>query len=136
MKSQNSAKPHDTDNVWEDLVVSILSVNQYTLNNTYSRIESLREVGLFNPKNLKEWNAAEINRRLHLAGCDRGAFMTNLFAERLAALGELIANRGIDTCENILLAGDTNAITDFLMPVKGIGSKVLKNLFALRKLNR
>ena len=135
MKHDNFTKPDDRDNVWEDLVVSILSVNQYSLTNTYSKIESLREMGIVNPKNLEKWKATEIVDFLRKGGCDRGEFMTNLFSERLASLGELISSRGIDICENILLSRDTKAITELLIPVNGIGPKVLKNFFFLRQLN-
>lgn len=131
MNPQNLRKQDGKDNVWEDLIIAILSVNQYTLENTYSKFESLKEVELFNPNNLIQWDTDEIERRLRQGGCDRGNFMTNLFAQRLAALGNMIKNHGIDICETILISKDAKAITELLMPVKGIGPKVLKNLFLL-----
>ncbi len=134
MNQQNSTTLYNTNNIWEDLVISILSVNQYTLNKTYSSIESLRQVEIFNPENLIKWDINEIEQRLRQGGCERGSFMTNLFAERLAALGELIANQSISKCEQVLLSRDKKIITDFFMPVKGIGPKVLQNLFLLQQL--
>lgn len=127
---------HDIEsNIWEDLVVAILAVNQYKLQKTYSQIPSLREVGIFNPNNLKKWNIEEIAERLRLGNCNRGEFMTNLFAKRLSALGELLKHREIHECEQILLSGDKESITELLMPVKGVGKKVLQNFFLLRQLN-
>ncbi|TVP63094.1 MAG: hypothetical protein EA343_08985 [Nodularia sp. (in: Bacteria)] len=134
MNQQNLKTSYNTNNVWEDLVISILSVNQYTLSKTYLSIETMRQVGLFNPDNLIQWDSNEINEHLRQGGCERGSFMTNLFAERLAALGALIANQGISKCEQILLSRDKKLITDFLMPVKGIGPKVIQNLFLLQEL--
>lgn len=134
MNHQNLTTSYNTNNIWEDLVISILSVNQYTLNKTYSSIESLRQVEIFNPDNLMKWDINEIEQRLRQGGCERGSFMTNLFAERLAALGELIANQSISKCEQVLLSRDKKIITDFFMPVKGIGPKVLQNLFLLQQL--
>ncbi len=134
MNHQNLTTSYNTNNIWEDLVISILSVNQYTLNKTYSSIESLRQVEIFNPDNLMKWDINEIEQRLRQGGCERGSFMTNLFAERLAALGELITNQSISKCEQVLLSRDKKIITDFFMPVKGIGPKVLQNLFLLQQL--
>lgn len=124
-----------SDNVWEDLVVSILSVNQYKLQATYSKVESLRDVGIFNPNNLIKWTTEEIADCLRRGGCYRGDFMTTLFAERLADLGKLVTSRGIYECEQILLSGNKNLITELLMPVRGIGPKVLQNLFLLQQLS-
>ncbi|MEA5603189.1 hypothetical protein [Nostoc sp. UHCC 0252] len=134
MNQQNSKPLYNTNNVWEELVISILSVNQYTLSKTYLTIESMREIGLFNPDNLKQWDINEMNQRLTQGGYERGSFMNNLFAERLAALGSLIANQGINKCEQVLLSRDKKLITDFLMPIKGIGPKVIENYFFLQEL--
>ncbi|MBD2135094.1 hypothetical protein H6F47_22415 [Sphaerospermopsis sp. FACHB-1094] len=134
MNQQNLQTKYNTNSVWEDLVISILSVNQYTLSKTYANTESMREIGLFNPENLKQWDIQEMNQRLRQGGCERGSFMTNLFAERLTALGILIANQGINNCEKILSSRDKKLITDFLMPVKGIGPKVIQNFFLLQEL--
>lgn len=106
MNQQNLTTSYNTNNIWEDLVISILSVNQYTLNKTYLSIESLRQVEIFDPDNLMKWDINEIEQRLRQGGCERGSFMTNLFAERLAALGELIAAQSISKCEQVLLSRD------------------------------
>ena len=120
------------DNLWEDLVISILSVNQYPLEKTYTAIESLREAGLFDPQNLARWGAVQITVKLANAGCDRGVFMTNLFATRLAALGDHVSKVGVSQCEKVILSKDKDAITRLLMPVNGVGPRVLQNLFLLR----
>lgn len=122
-------------NVWEDLVVSVLSVNQYTLSNTYKSLQSLEDIGLFKPENLTNWDVDKIEENLKKGGCDRGIFMTGLFAARLFALGGLLSSRGIKEVEAILLSHDKKAIEELLLPVKGIGPKVLQNFFALRKMN-
>jgi len=124
-----------SDNVWEDLIISILSVNQYKLQSTYSKVSSLRLVGIFAPQNLKTWTSEEIKNRLISGDCDRGSFMTHLFAERLSSLGELVRKRGVSECERVLLSEDKGLITELLMPVRGVGEKVLENLFMLRDLS-
>src|ERR1041384_1101122 len=87
-------RPH-IDDPWEDLVVSVLSVNNYSLERTYKSLAALREQGLVDPRRLEQWDQVEIASRLKAAGCDRGPFMTNLFALRLANVGELIRRKGV-----------------------------------------
>jgi hypothetical protein len=112
--------------------VSLLSVNQYSLERTYESINGLREQGLFNPTKLKQWNHDEFVARLKAAGCDRGPFMTSLFALRLANLGALIRNKGLDSCTKTISGRDTCAIEELLLPVNGIGPKVIANFCLLR----
>lgn len=128
------SKPTNTS-VWEDLVVSILSVNQYTLQNTYKSFDSMKEMGLFDPQNLSSWNVQQIEHKLKSANCDRGLFMTNLFSIRLSEIGKLISVKGIIECERILSEGSDKDIQSLLLPVKGIGPKVLENFFLLRKVS-
>src|ERR1035441_2872807 len=100
------------DDVWEDLVVSILSVNQYSLERTYQSIQGLRKQGLLDPNKLMYWGQGEIVDRLKAAGCDRGPFMTNLFALRLCNLGALMEGRGVDACRKIMSSRDNRAIKE------------------------
>jgi hypothetical protein len=120
------------DDVWEDLVISVLSVNNYTLENIYLALDGLKSEGLFDPDNLGNWSLEEIARRLHKAGYRRGPFMTNIFAERLAALGRLAADQGADECREVLGGTDTSRIRHMLSQVKGVGPRVLSNFFVLR----
>jgi len=132
MAEQEPKTKGATDDPWEDLVVSLLSVNQYSLERTYESIKGLRDQRLFNPTNLKQWDHGEFVARLKAAGCDRGQFMTSLFALRLANLGALIQSKGFDSCTRIISGRDTRAIEELLLPVNGIGPKVIANFYLLR----
>jgi len=122
----------DATNPWEDVVVSILSVNQYSLEKTYQVVDRLREQGLSNPDNLGRWTKDEIVVRLKQSGCDRGEFMTSLFAARLSNLGAALTSYGVEECTSILLSNDTRLLNELLLPIKGIGPKVMENIFLLR----
>lgn len=124
----------EMDNPWEDLVVAILAVNQYSLEKTYLLLPGLRKAGLTDAGNLSRWTQEELLERLKEAGCDRGSFMTALFAQRLCALGALIQQRGVENCNEVVAGTRIGAIEKLLLPVKGIGPKVLKNFYALRQL--
>ena len=120
------------DDPWEDLVVSMLAVNQYSLEKTYQFIDGLRAQGLVDPKKLMQWQHGEVLEHLKAAGCDRGPFMTNLFALRLANLGAFILGKGLSVCSAAISGCDTDAIEQLLLPVNGIGPKVIANFYLLR----
>lgn len=121
------------EDFWGDLVISLLAVNQYSLEKTYGLVEGLREQGLLAPRNLALWDQREILRRLKAAGCDRGAFMTSLFALRLANLGDFIEKQGVEACAKVLSGNDRTAIETLLLRVSGIGPKVVRNYCFLRE---
>lgn len=131
----DTLKTRQQDDPWVDLVVSILSVNQYSLERTYGALEGLRRENLTEPSTLARSDTDEIERRLVAAGCDRGKFMTKLFSVRLASLGVAVEALGIPKCTRILQSSDRKAISDLLMPVNGIGPKVIRNFLMLRGLD-
>jgi len=130
--STNTGRSGAPEDPWEDLVVSILSVNQYSLERTYASLEGLRREKITDPLNLGRWEPEEIETRLKAAGCDRGSFMTKLFAKRLSALGGLIRTKGSEECERVMGRGDPKSIENLLLPVEGIGPVVLRNFYTLQ----
>ena len=124
------AMPSD---VWEDLVVSMLSVNNYSLEKTYSCVDSLRQHGIFEPKKLAGWTQGEIAGRLRRGGYDRGEYLNNLLANRLSSLGKFVQGVGVQESEQMLAKSDTSEIGKLLKPVKGIGPQVLRNFALLRQ---
>ena|ERR1700733_1475624 len=124
------------DDPWAELVVSVLSVNNYSLEKTYAAFDRLKDAGIFDPKNLDRWELSEITKRLHEAGYNRGPFMMNIFAERLAALGRFAASHGIEACETVLRGTDAARIEGMLTCIKGIGPRVLENFFLLMGITR
>lgn len=117
---------------WADLVIALLSVNNYPLEKTFDLFKGLAEAGLFEPARLAAWDLAEISRRMGQAGYDRGPAMTQIFAERLSGLGHFLSAHGLLECEEVLGTGSRAEITALLTPAKGIGPRVLQNFFLLR----
>lgn len=117
--------------IWEDLIIAILSVNNYSLEKTYSAMQSLRHEGVFDPNNLASWTLEEIATRLRRGGYDRGEYLTKLFASRLMSLGMFVEHVGVEECERILTSGDNTKIGHFLQPIKGVGPQVVTNLLLL-----
>lgn len=124
------AMPSD---VWEDLVLAILSVNNYSLEKAYSAVDSLRGEGVFDPKKLARWTLEEIALRLRRGGYDRGEYLTKLLANRLMSLAVFVDRVGIEEAERILTTYGKTEIGQFLQPVSGIGPQVLVNFSVLRQ---
>src|SRR5262245_11023392 len=129
--SSPAARSIFTQNVWSDLVIAILSVNNYPVEKTYSHARALEEFGLFDPDKLASLDQAKIAQALVKAGYSRGPFMTELFSARLVALGQFIASYGQSRCATVLRDGSRQAVSSLLSEVKGIGPTVLRNYFAL-----
>jgi hypothetical protein len=121
--------------VWQDLVTSILSVNNYSLERTYSSVDSLKREGLFDPKKLAGWTLQEIAFRLSRGGYERGEYLNVLLASRLASLGKFVESVGIEESERILTQSGKSAIEKFLEPVKGVGPQVLRSFSMLRQVS-
>src|ERR1019366_6186690 len=115
--------PDNSEGPWDDLIVSILAVNQYSLEKTYGVLPLLREAGIVDPMKLSSWELEEVITRLKAAGCDRGPFMTKLFALRLVSLALALNSIGISVCREVLQGNDPDAIRKLLLPVNGVGPK-------------
>ena len=62
--------------------------------------------------------------------------MTSLFALRLANLGALIQGKGLDSCTKAISGRDARTIEELLLPVNGIGPKVIANFYLLRDIHK
>ena len=121
-----------TTGPWADLVMAILSVNNYPLDRTFALFDALQAEGLFAPPVLTEATASAIARKLGSAGYNRGHTMTEIFTKRLLSLGAFLREHAIDDCERVLVQGSRDEVREVLGPIKGIGPRVLENFFVLR----
>jgi hypothetical protein len=117
-------------NPWADLVIAMLSVNNYPLTKVCKLYDALKANGLFDPRNLACWSCEDIAGRLGAAGYDRGAVLTAFFTDRLSSLGRLADE--LEVNERILTKGTRTEVAELLRRVKGVGPKVLKDFFTLR----
>jgi hypothetical protein len=115
-----------------ELVISILAVNQYSLEKTYLLKDSLKSAGLFDFEILMNSSAEELEHFLKEGGCNRGEFMTSLFASRLNSLGEFIKQEGLQNFKAKVSNSELDEVSAYLLKVKGIGPRVIANFFALR----
>jgi hypothetical protein len=118
--------------LFEYLVIALLSVNNYPLDDTWHLRGNLRRAGICDPVQLTALTEEDIVRRLVSAGFDRGAFMNELLASRLRSVGTYIVSRGLGTVEKILRNGGESQVSALLLPAKGVGPIVIGNFLLLR----
>lgn len=121
------------DDAWIDLVVSVLSVNNWPLERTYRLMEGLTGNGLANPSNLARLDETEIAERLKLAGYNRGEYMNRLLAARLAGLGTFINYHGVDAATRLISQKERPELERALFGIYGIGPVVIRNFCLLRE---
>ena len=120
------------DDVWVDLVVSMLSVNSYPLDRAYGLLNGLRRERLTDPEELAKRSPPELYVKLIAAGYNRGEFITYLVAERLSSLGAFAKANGIKKCEALIRGSDVAALNELLLSINGIGPAVIRNFRTLR----
>jgi len=64
MSEQVHRLPNNLDEIWEELIVSILAVNNRSLEKTYALLPLLRKAGIVDPANLTRWDVEEVVARL------------------------------------------------------------------------
>jgi 3-methyladenine DNA glycosylase/8-oxoguanine DNA glycosylase len=117
-----------TVNPFEDLVIAVLAVNNFSLERAYSLREALDREGLFSVKTIRELPVQEVAAALERAKYQRGSFMTPLLARRLKTLADVA---GRDNFTESISSKDPDRITKALTGIPGIGPTVMKNYLLL-----
>jgi 3-methyladenine DNA glycosylase/8-oxoguanine DNA glycosylase len=124
------------DTVWEDLVIAILAVGGFTVKKVLAGREALDRSNLFDPQYLADCDEARLTRELYAAGYTRG-MLTGMYADRLSAVMRALASSGrLQESQAILASERDDLVADLLLPLHGVGPKVLNNFLALRRLRR
>lgn len=123
----------NNNQVWEDLIFSILAVYNCSLETAFKHKEALEKQGLLDVQNLAKLDSNEIVVKLSQSWPERGG-LNNIFADRLESLGQFISKKDLKSIEKILKSTNKSEIRAELIPIKGIGEKVLSNYFELREI--
>ena len=118
--------------VWEELIIAVLAVSQYPIEKVEPHRSAIREAGLFRVNDLAEESIGSLTNKLKKAGYDRGK-LTWQFADRLISLGKHVVERDQLLLEQQLSAGDERVVEATLIPIYGIGPKVVENFIELRR---
>lgn len=118
----------------EDLVMAMLAVNQWSLNDTFALHESLRAEGLFDMQRLVAMDMPEIVKRLTRAGYSRGDFLVMQLSDRLKDLAKVLTSSNEHTLRSLSNPEHTTELEKFLLTINGIGPKVVRDYKLLRNL--
>lgn len=119
--------------IFQDLIISVLAVNNYSLDKAYRLCGRLRDLGLLDLSALSgnPLSAGEIRGMLIAAGYHRGEYIETLISERIERLFGVIRDRGsVDFL--LSLDCDSGLIGQRLSGLYGVGPRVVSNFVHLR----
>jgi hypothetical protein len=132
-----SYKSSQVDEILQDLVVSVLAVNNYSLEKAYRLCDRLQELGLLDVSALdgNPLGADEIRSKLIEAGYARGEYIETLISQRIERIFGVIKQRG--STEYLLsLDCGSDLVAQRLNGLYGIGPRVISNFIYLRESGR
>jgi endonuclease III-like uncharacterized protein len=118
--------------VWEDIVLAMLAVYQYPIDRIETKRDAMRRADLFDPRKLASSSIKVLTEELRTAGYDRGG-LTWQYADRLISLGKHVARCDSEELQRLLRAGGVEEIRRVLLPIYGVGPKVVENFGELRR---
>ena len=130
MATNQNNKQFCSQNIWANLVIAMLSLNNFPLDKTWKIFDQLNANGLFDPHNFAKWSYEELSQKLIASNYNRGA-MTGIFVERLLTISNLLDD--MKSNEQILANGPRQEIENILKRVKGIGPVVIDNFLIIRE---
>lgn len=121
------------EQLYEALVVAVLSVNNYPLEKAWPIRGRLKSAGLFEPETLASVPVGDLVERLRVAGYDRGAFLTDLVASRLKSVGAFLEDYGVGRATQMLSSGNAEEVHAMLIKIRGVGPSVIRSFLLLRE---
>jgi len=119
--------------ILQDLVVSVLAVNNYSLDKAYRLCGRLQKLGLFDLSTVSgdPLSAGEIRAKLIAAGYCRGEYIETLISKRIERIFGSIKDRG---CADFLLSldCDSDLVAQRLSGLYGVGPRVVSNFIHLQ----
>lgn len=133
MATDMHPKRSKIDEIFQDLLVSVLAVNNYSLEKAYRLCGRLRELGLLDVSIIaaNRLDAGEIRERLVAAGYLRGEYIETLISKRIERILGEIHQRG--SIEYLLsLDCDSSLVAQRLSGLYGVGPRVVSNFIRLQ----
>lgn len=118
------------DDIVFDLMTALLAVNRWTLEQIWSINEALQGQGLHDIVTASTLDPEVITERLHAAGYRRGR--VSEIAIRVQHVAKALAEGGLQKLADHETAGDTAAIREYLLTLKGVGPTVAENYLRMR----
>lgn len=120
------------DDIASDLLMALLAVNSWTLEQVGRLYPALLANDLFNVSALSGLDIEQIQERLEAAGYKRGPVLEAMMALRMYHVACALAEGGAQLLSDLEVAGNTTAARDYLLTLKGVGPTVVQNYLLLR----
>lgn len=118
-----------------DLVVAMLTVNNWPLEKACELRPALERARLFDIEKLSNLSHDEVFHRLKDAGYAKADYVVGLLADRLLAMATTLSGAGFAKLQQLAGSSDQAAKRDrFLLGIKGVGPAVLETFKALRRI--
>ncbi len=114
----------------ESLVASVLSVNSYPLEKSWSLLPALGKSSLTDPDFVAGADPGDVTVRLGQSGYNRG-MLTGMMAERLRSLMVAVNAGTLDGLEGLVAGDKKEKALSLLRTVNGIGTAVAHNAWLL-----
>lgn len=119
--------------VWTDTLISLLAIYGPSLEKVDGLVPAFKQVGLTSFSKVAQMSHEEVYNALVKSGYDRGNLL-GIFIPRIQAVAQAFEQVGMAQVETVLQGKNIQAIEKFLLPIKGIGPKVVNNFLLLRGL--
>jgi hypothetical protein len=122
----------NTDNIAENILISILAVNGWTAERVFPLRERFRAGGLLDFAAMSKLPIENIAERLARAGYARGEYMNLFLATRVLSLATALTPSELKRLKQCLAEGRTTEVSSTLRGIKGVGPVVLETFWMLQ----
>jgi len=119
--------------VFTDVLLAMLAIYGPDLEKVDRLAPAFQQAGLTMPAKVVNMSHEELHTALVQSGYDRGKLL-GIFIPRIQAMALAFNQAGLSQVEHVLKGKDIQAIEKRLLPIKGIGPKVVHNYLLLRGL--
>lgn len=119
-----------------DLVIAMLTVNNWSLHKSLALEQNLRSNGLCDTNKIRSMSRDKIFNLLRNSGYKRSDFVTALLVDRLCDMARLLSQDNMSQLLRLLNDSRVDDLSRFLLKINGVGPCVLETFFSLRNSNR
>lgn len=121
-----------SNNPFADLVMAMLAVNQWRLEQSWEIFSPLDASGLFDPNTILSMNHGQLKAALLNGGYKRPIFVVDLLCDRLFDMATKLSGEDGKKFEVFCIERNKEKLREMLLSIKGVGPKVFENFCLLR----
>ncbi|MDH4127625.1 MAG: hypothetical protein OEV44_02645 [Spirochaetota bacterium] len=119
------------EEIIENLIISVMAINNFYLEKAYNLKEKLLKENLFNLETLKNSSSEQLFEKIVKSGYKKSDYVIGLLVDRFKDIGNKLSPSVLDQLLKAVVAKDINSIEKILLPIHGVGYFVIKNFNSL-----